>query len=66
MEVIDSKKAWRGEGKRKIAEVVKEGPIKVSWVKRWKRNLGKRMMNTPSDRHYMPFYGRLLDILKGA
>ena len=66
MEVIDSKKAWRGEGKRKIAEVVKEGPIKVSWVKRWKRNLGKKMMNTPSERHFLPFYMRLLDVLKGA
>ena len=66
MEVIDSKKVWRGEGKRKIAEVVKEGPIKVSWVKRWKRNLGKRMMEKESERVYLPFYMRLLDVLKGA
>jgi len=66
MEVIDSKKVWRGEGKRKIAEVVKEGPIKVSWVKRWKRNLGKKMMNNEGERRYIQFYGRLLDILKGA
>ena len=66
MELIDSKKAWRGEGKRKTAVAVDERPIKVSWVKRWKRNLGKKMMAKESDRVYLPYYIRLLDILKGA
>ena len=66
MEVIDSKKSWRGEGKRIKAEKVNEGPVKVSWVKRWKRNLGKRMMVKESERVYLPFYMRLLDVLKGA
>ena len=66
MEVIDSKKVWRGEGKRIKAEKVNEGPVKVSWVKRWKRNLGKKMMNNEGERRYIQFYGRLLDILKGA
>ena len=53
-------------GTRTVATKMNEGPVKRSWVKRWKRNLGKRMMTKKSDRVYLPFYMRLLDVLKGA